>query len=87
MRLIGRDKLVNLTGHSSEIDAWVSAWVVEMSSSNWFAPTDLLKSFPKIIPSDDFVFIFPTCSNDYSVKVNLCFKRKLALIIEVIIND
>ncbi len=86
MRLIGKEKLLDLSGINDEIDTWLSVWITELSNSS-FNQVNLQDNFPRMVNLDNSIFIFPIYSSNYSVKVILCFKRSIALISEVIKNE
>jgi mRNA-degrading endonuclease HigB of HigAB toxin-antitoxin module len=86
MRLIGKEKLLDLSGINDEIDTWLSVWITELSNSS-FNQVTLRDNFPRMVNIKNSIFIFPVYSSNYSVKVILCFKRSIALISEVIKNE
>lgn len=87
MQLIGKDKLSSLQGISRDIDIWLSAWIAELNHATWMTPIDIQENYPRAVKLDEVAFLFPITSSHYRIKIVFYFKKNLALISEVTINE
>lgn len=85
MQLIGKHHLATVLGIDEDTDLWVSAWVTEVSHATWKEPSAIMEAFPRAIPVEQAVFLFPVCGKEFPrIKLKIKFGLDKAMISEVI---
>lgn len=84
MKVIGIHRVQTLVGRADEIDAWVSAWAAELYGTSFGAANDLIQRFPKAEEVAMNSFVFPVLDTGLGVRVSFAFRRRVAVIKEVV---
>ncbi len=84
MRLIGLKRINCLLGKTPETDIWLSAWINEMKTNTWLDAQRIIKSYPSAQYLEPSVFIFAVSDSGSSIRLTLCFTKRVAVISDVI---
>lgn len=84
MRLIGRDKLIQIGG---EVDRWLRSWCAEVVHAHWLHPEDVTGQFPNASVRPEGDFLFPVGASGYSVRLQIAFVQGVALILDMKKNE
>lgn len=81
MRLVGREKVFNYDIGDTAIQEWLSAWMSEITESQWSSPSELLEHYPSAQDLGKGVFLFSVGDGGMFLEVLFSFSQKIACIL------
>ncbi|MFB2765696.1 MULTISPECIES: type II toxin-antitoxin system HigB family toxin [Marinobacter] len=81
MRLVGRERVFSCNVSDTATQEWLSAWMSEVSESQWSSPSELLDHYPSAHDLGKGVFLFSVGDGGMFLEVLFSFPQKIACIL------